>query len=103
MDQEIDFILANVQNNKITDVDSFKDILRNFLKLQNDSIKVNSLLATKLFDDDKSFLSYLELRNSNSDTLTKSIKKAISQFVVTFIKERPQFVNPYIEQIFVSS
>ena len=101
MDLEIDFVLANVQNNKITDVDSLKDIFRNFLKTSQNSPKNKAFLATKLFDDQPSFIFYLENRSSSNDSLTKTVKKAICEFVSDFIKSQPEFVIPYLETVFV--
>ena len=101
MNQEIDYILFNLQHSKITDVDVLRDSFNGFIKTCEEQKKETSLLATKLFDDEESFMNFFELKSTIKDNLTKSIKRAVCQFMKDFIKKFPEFIGHYFVVVFV--
>lgn len=103
MNQDLDFLLANLQNGKITDVDSLKNSLCLSVKSCNENPKFAALLSTKAFDPVNSLMYFLESRSTVNDNLAKSTKRAICDFMIEFMRSQPQPVQPYLEFVFVSS
>ena len=102
MEKELEQLLTDLFQNKITDTDELRDQLGQFLQPKYSSPRFSSYLVLRCINNQTGLLTFLESAVSKKDKLTKNIKKIIVMFFAKMTKLKADYIKNYVGTLLVS-